>query len=226
MGHDLWISLYPLETKNGCYFYNKNKPNDKDNIDFDILQISYNYGSYSNICWTHIPDIKFHMSVCACPKEKLWHVFDDFHKRLGYDIARRATEAMNKLDIHGYSGVDRFNSYPCTNYDDWSPQMHINHFYGILKSFKEIGEQNPFHLFGIHDHDVETVHHWFIGSFDKKLKIYDSIENINDPTIPEDYQDDKKININDTIQVTIVPNLSKKKKKTKYKVIATFGSAF
>jgi hypothetical protein len=107
---------------------------------------------------------------CECKKEKLWHVYSDFHRRTGKDVAKRARIAINKILLHGYIIIDRFSNifnnfkYPF----EWTSEMLINHFAGILNSFEMLGIKFPKSVFMISDYE---------DSDDEKEIFYDENDN-------------------------------------------------
>lgn len=164
MGYDLWISKFPLESLHGIYYYDSDK-NIEHDFNSDILQISYNHSIYEKICWNHIPDLNSVLNQCKCEKEKLFHILTDFHKRLGSDIYQRISHIISKLNFNGYFGFDRFH-YSHSEYEyPWTPEIHINHFCGILSSLKDLVEKYPNHVFGIYDQEEDKQ--YFIDNNDE-----------------------------------------------------------
>lgn len=170
MGYDLFISIFPLEYLHGLYYYDPDKYVEHD-YNTDILQISYNHSIYEKICWNHIPDLKTGLNAglfqCECEKEKLFHILSDFHKRLGSDIYERISNVIKKLNFNGYIGFERFVNDHHLDFETeypWTPEIHINHFCGILNSFKDLAEKYPNHVFGVYDQDEDKE--YFIDNND------------------------------------------------------------
>ena len=75
---------------------------------------SYNWGDLSNYCPVHYISANEKVRKCTsnviaeecdnigCQLSHLWYIKDDLHCRLGNDVARRAQEAINKLQDAGF----------------------------------------------------------------------------------------------------------------------------
>ena len=165
MGHDIWVSKYAvsfIKINNQIVNYHDNRrPTVAVDVNEDLLiQCTYNYGRYSNICWEHTNysrDTYQRFAPCDCEREHFWHVYDDLHCRLGDYIFEKTSTAIKKLTENGYPPIDLpYRIHQQNREYVWTLQETLSAFCYHLLQWNKYCEMNPGKLFGIHDHKADN----------------------------------------------------------------------